>query len=168
MPTKDRHLQNQFPGGQQRHIDLNFRQFRYEHTESIIDICYHASQLHKHLSSNPPIYEYDEQTETPQGRRYSLFRDVEIVEINFDERNGIMVRVSFSCPSSLRRHHLRGSGHFEKGMLAALIGIDQDCASLSTAFFEVSLCQSTEAMKPRTGNELRGESSAFCFWAAIN
>lgn len=81
---------------------------------------------------------------------------MEIVELNFDERNGIVVRVSFSCPPNLRKHHLRGSGHFEKGMLAALIGIDQDCASLSTTFFEVSLCQSTEAMKPRTGNELRG------------
>ena len=167
MPTKDRHIQNQLPGGQTRHIDLNFRQFRYEHTESIIDICYHASQLQEQLSSDPPIYEYDERKETPQGRRYSLFRDVEIVELNFDDRNGIVVRVSFSCPPSLRKHHLRGSGHFERGMLAALIGIDQECTSLSTTFFEIQLCQSTEAMKPRTGNELRGQLFSFHSWAAI-
>ena len=66
------------------------------------------------------------------------------------------VRVSFSCPSKLRGPNLHGSGHFEKGMLAALIGFNEDSSSLSTTFLEVSLCQSTEAMKVYTGDESRG------------
>ncbi len=157
MPKKDPHFQNQFPGGQGRHIDINFRQLRYEHTESIVDICYHASQRLIGLPSKPSVPDYEVRTDTPQGRRYSLFRDVEVVELNFEERNGIVVRVSFSCPPGLRGRNLHGSGHFERGMLAALVGIDEDSSSLSTTFFEVSLCQTTEAMKPRTGNDLRGQ-----------
>ncbi len=157
MPKKDPHFQNQLPGGQGRHIDINFRQLRYEHTESIVDICYHASQHLIILSSDPQVLDYEVRTDTPQGRRYSFFRDVEVVELNFDERYGIVVRVSFSCPPGLRGRHLHGSGHFERGMLAALVGIDEDSTSPSTTFFEVSLCQSTDAMKPRTGNELRGQ-----------
>lgn len=163
VPKKGPHHKHHLPDGQARHLDINFRQLRYEHTESIIDICYHASQRLVTSTSEPYLTDYEVRSETPQGRRYSLFRDVEIVEINFEERNGILVRLSFSCPPALRGRHLPLSGHFEKGMLAALIGIDEACTCLSTTILEVVLCQSTNAMQVRTGNELRGQSLPLLF-----
>lgn len=157
VPKKDQNNKHHLPCGLARHIDTNFRQLRYEHTESIIDICYHASQRLIGLSSQSPTINYNPQVETPQGRRYSLFRDVEVFELSFEERRGLSVRASFSCPPELRGPKLRAKDHFEKGMLAALIGFNKDSNTLSTTFLEVSLCQSTEAMKIHTHNELRGQ-----------
>lgn len=120
-------------------------------------MCYHASQRLVTSSSQSKVFDYEVRSETPQGRRYSLFQDVEIVELHFDEHNGIVVCLSFSCPPALRGRHLPLSGLFERGMLAALIGIDETGTCLSTTMLKVFLCQSTEAMKVRTGNELRGQ-----------
>ncbi|MCJ1426299.1 hypothetical protein MMC29_004202 [Sticta canariensis] len=155
VPEKSLNHQHHLPDCQGRHLDINFRQLRYDQVESIIDICYHASQRLVTSPSQPEVFDYEVRSETPQGRRYSLFQDVEIVELYFDERKGIIVRLSFSCPPALRGRHLPLSRLFEKGMLAALIGIDETCTCLSTTMLEVFLCQSTEAMKVRTGNELR-------------
>lgn len=158
VPKKGSLHKHHLVDSQARHLDINFRQLRYEHIESIIDICYHASQRLVVSTSQAQLSDYEVRSETPQGRRYSLFRDVEIVELNFEELSGIVVRLSFSCPPALRGRQLPLSGHFEKGMLAALIGIDEDCTGLSTTILEVVLCESTNAMKVRTGNELRGQS----------
>lgn len=167
MPKKDHHTHHLL-GGPARHIDINFRQLRYEHTESLIDICYHASQRLVKLQSTSQVPNYEYSAETPQGRRYSMFRDVEFVELSFEEHRGIVARMSFSCPAALRGRNLRGSGHLESGMLAALIGIDEHGTSLSTTFLEIALCQSTEAMKLRTGNELRGKSIVFPLVSTTN
>lgn len=158
VPRKGPQHKHHLADSQARHLDINFRQLRYEHTESIIDITYHATQRLVTSTSQSQLSDYEVRSETPQGRRYSLFQDVEIVELDFEERNGIVVRLSFSCPPTLRGRRLPLSGHFEKGMLAALIGIDESGPCLSTTFLEVVLCQSTTAMKVRTGNELRGQS----------
>ena len=157
VPKRGQHHKRHLLDSQARHLDMNFRQLRYEHTESIIDICYHASQRLVTSSKQHPLSDYEVQSETPQGRRYSLFHDVEIVELDFQEHNGIVLRLSFSCPPALRGMQLPRSGHFEKGMLAAIIGIDEAGNCLSTTILEVFLCQSTDAMKVRTGNELRGQ-----------
>lgn len=156
IPKKDYHNQHHLPCGLARHIDINFRQLRYENTESIIDICYNASQRLIGLTAESQNVPYNERVETPQGRRYSLFRDAEVFQLHFEDRKGMTVRVSFSCPPKLRGRTLRASGHFEKGMLAALIGFNEDSNSISTTFLEVSLGQSSEAMKIHTGNDSRG------------
>ncbi|MCJ1462198.1 hypothetical protein MMC07_000798 [Pseudocyphellaria aurata] len=155
VPRKGPQHKHHLADSQARHLDINFRQLRYDHTESIIDICYHATQRLVTSTSQPQLSDYEVRSETPQGRRYSLFQDVEIVELDFEERNGIVVRLSFSCPPALRGRRLPLSGHFQKGMLAALIGFNEAGLCVSTTFLEVVLCQSTTAMKVRTGNELR-------------
>ncbi len=66
-----------------------------------MDVCYHASHLLIGLSFSPQVPDYEVRTETPQGRRYFFFRDIELAELNFGERNGTVVRVSFSCPLGL-------------------------------------------------------------------
>ena len=155
MPKKNPFSPHRLPCGQQRLLDIHFRHLRYESTESIIDSCYHASQQLTGILSGPNLKDYDDRMVTPKGFRYSLFRDVQIVEFIFSDTRAITVRVSYACPRALRGRRLGQSKHLEDGMLIALIGLDQD-GSLSTTFMEINIRQSTEAMKPHTGNDLRG------------
>lgn len=94
-------------------------------------------------------------TLTPISARYSLFRDIRFEELAFDYRKGVTVRLSFACPLALRGRRLGPSKHLEDGMLVVLVGLDYG-KSLSTTFMEVSQRQTTEAMRKRTGNDLRG------------
>ena len=158
MPKKDPFAQHHYPCGQQRLLDVHFRHLRYESTESIIDACYHASQRLVTLASEPHSSDYEYRMVTPRGFRYSLFRDVRFEELVFSQKKSITVRVSFACPKALRGRRLGPSKHLEKGMLVALVGFDQnDC--LSNTLMEIDLRQTTEAMRPRTGNDLRGRFS---------
>lgn len=156
VPKKDLHHGSHLPNGQARLIDATFRQLRFDSTESLIDICYHASQRFVKSSSEPSTLDYNHLYETPQGNRYAVFRDTKILELRFSERTGIGLYVTFSCPSSLRGQRIYKSTHLEKGMLVALIGIDDDHSSLSVTFFEVGHHESTESTKTYTGNELYG------------
>ena len=155
MPKKDPFSPHRLPCGQQRLLDIHFRHLRYESTEPIIDSCYHASQQLTGIISGPKLTDYDDRMVTPKGFRYSLFRDVQVVEFIFSDTKAITVRVSFACPRALRGRRLGPSKHLEDGMLIALIGLDSH-SSLSTTFMEINMRQTTEAMKPRTGNDLRG------------
>lgn len=154
MPQKDgySHAHN----GVARLVDLNFRHLRYDSTEPIIDVCYHASQFLTTTPSNLQSLNYDDRMQTPRNIGYSLFRDVEIFEIQFREARGLSVRVSFSCPEGLRGNKMHKSTCLEEGMLAALVGFDQVGATVSVCFMEVLRRESTMAMKQRNGNELKG------------
>ena len=157
MPRNDPHAYHHLPCGQDRLLDVHFRLLRYESTEAIIDACYHASQQLCNLKYEPPAADYDDRLVTPRGVRYSLFRDVNFEDVRFSDQKGVCFRMSFACPRALRGRRMGPSGHLEENMLVALIGLDQHHA-LSVTFMEIYQRQTTDAMKPRTGNDLRGQS----------
>lgn len=161
MPYKDFHLPHFLQAGQQRLIDTLFRQLRYDSTEAIIDACYHACQkLVAFLTNQPPLIDiYDVRQDSPNGTRYHLFWDVAFEELIFDETKGILVRVSFACPTFLRGRKMHVSGFFEDGMLLALVGLDDLGTGLSVTFFEIHLRESTDAMQSRGGKGIRGKTS---------
>ncbi len=156
MPQKDHHTPHRYVPGQQRLTDVNFRQLRYDSTEVIIDVCYHACQLSTTFASQPQASAYDDRVQTPLGLQYYLYRDINIESVSFHENQGIHVRTSFSCPEALRSRRIISSGRLERGLLVALIGYDKVSETLSTTFMNVDICQSTDAMKPITGNHSRG------------
>ncbi|KAL8813632.1 MAG: hypothetical protein Q9200_000114 [Gallowayella weberi] len=134
-------------------LDVQFRHLRYDVFEPVIDASFHASQ---HLASNfnaPSQLDYQVRQKTVRGTQYSLFRDVRLEDSRF-ENEGIHLRFSFACPAHLRQTRMLSSGHFESGMLIALIGLDTE-NTISTTFLRTELCQSTISMKPMTGNYLR-------------
>ena len=158
MPYKDA-KHHHLPRGQSRLLDILFRQFRYEHIEGIVDACYHAAQQLASTRSDTAIPDSTVQRDTPRGVRYSLFQDVHFEDVFFQDRKGIVIQMSYACPTFLRGSRvMHSSGHFEDGMLVALVGLNQQNSRISTIFFEVHLRQSTDAMKPKTGNNLRGRS----------
>ncbi|KAI9870942.1 MAG: hypothetical protein M1830_003607 [Pleopsidium flavum] len=157
MPYKDFHLPHFLEAGQPRLLDTLFRQLRFDSTEAIIDACYHAFQkLVTSLTTQVGMSDvYDVRQDTPNGNRYSLFWDVSFEELIFDDTKGIIVRVSFACPTFLRGRRIHSSGFFEDGMLVALLGLDSIDSGLSVTFFETHLRESTDAMQSRGGKGTR-------------
>ena len=156
IPAKDQLAEHHLPCGQQRLLDVQFRQLRFDNVEPIIDSCYHASQQLTQLVSAPQVLDYDDRMNTPKGVRYSLFRDIAFEEQIMSFRDAVTFRVSFLCPKALRGLRLGPSKHLEEGMLVALVGLDVSDA-LSTTFMVIEQRQTTLAMKARTGNDLRGQ-----------
>lgn len=157
MPAKDLSARHHLPCGQQRLLDSQFRLLRFDNVEPIIDSCYHASQQLTQLLYVPQVLDYDDRMSTPKGVRYSLFRDIAFEEQFMSFRGAVTFRVSFACPKALRGLRLGPSKHLEEGMLVALIGLDE-VDTLSMTFMVIEQRQTTFAMKPRTGNDLRGQS----------
>ena len=155
IPAKDQSARHHLPCGQQRLLDVQFRQLRFDNVEPIIDSCYHASQQLAQSTFAPQVLDYDDRMSTPKGVRYSLFRDIAFEEQLMSFRDAVTFRVSFACPKALRGLRLGPSKHLEEGMLVALVGLDEAHA-LSTTFMVIEQRQTTFAMKPRTGNDLRG------------
>ncbi|KAL8658342.1 MAG: hypothetical protein Q9226_001086 [Calogaya cf. arnoldii] len=153
MPSKDAQDGTSERRGKVRMLDVQFRHLRYDTLEPVIDACYHASQHLATTFQEPPPLDYEARQSTVRGTQYSLFRDVRLEDARF-ENHGMHLRLSFACPARLRQRRMLSSGHFEGGMLTALIGLDTE-NTLSTAFLNVEMCQSTLAMKPTTGNHLR-------------
>lgn len=153
MPHKDAQNCTNERRGKARMLDVQFRHLRYDTLEPVIDACYHASQLLATTFKDPPSLDYEARQHTVRGTQYSLFSDVRLEDSRF-ETGGIHLRLSFACPARLRQKRMLSSGHFESGMLMALIGLDSE-NTLSTAFLMVEMCQSTLSMKPITGNHLR-------------
>ena len=157
MPKKDKY--NYTIGGVARLIDLHFRHLRYDNTEPIIDICYHACQYLTRTSPDSISSDYDGHMQTPRGLQYSLFHSVNLFETQFREARGVSFRISYACPPGLRGNKLHKSTCLQEGMLAALIGIDPSVSTLSISFVEVLRRESTMAMSQRNGNDLRGKLS---------
>ena len=156
VPEKSQSADHHLPCGQRRLLDVQFRQMRFDNVEPIVDSCYHATQQLTQLISSPQVLDYDDRMITPKGVRYSLFREVTFEEQIMSSRDAVMFRVSFACPKALRGQRLGPSKHLEEGMLVALVGLEAD--ALSTTFMVIEQRQTTFAMKPRTGNDLRGQS----------
>lgn len=157
MPKKGDFAPHHLPLGQERLLDVQFRQLRYDSIEGMVGACYHASQELLRLVSEPRVADYDYRLETPRGFRYSLFRYVSFEEVAFNFQKGVTLRMSFACPPKLRGSGLGPSKHLEEGMLVALIGYDEE-KSLSATFMEVVQRQTTIAMRTRTGNDLRASA----------
>ena len=154
MPEKDQH--SQLHVGLARLADLHFRHLRYDNTESLIDICYHACQFLTATITGPEPAIHEDRMQTPRGTQYSLFRNIDIFEVSFHAAKGLSFRLSFSCPEGLRGKRMHKSTCLEEGRLAALIGYDDVASELSVCFMEVIRRESTMAMSQRNGNELRG------------
>ena len=157
IPAKDQTADHHLPCGQQRLLDVQFRQLRFDNVEPIVDSCYHASQQLTQFLSAPQVLDYDDRMITPKGVRYSLFRDVAFEEQIMSFRDAVTFRISFACPKALRGLRLGPSKHLEEGMLIALVGLD-GADTMSTTFMVIEQRQTTFAMKSRTGNDLRGQS----------
>lgn len=155
VPKKDASHPHRLPIGQSRLIDINFRQLRYDSTESIIDICYHASQCLISISSEPFMSDYDTRKKTPIGNQYSLFQDITFTHSQHEPK-GTMIDVSFSCPLNLREKNLYASKELEEGTLAALIGLDKEGTALSITFLEIRDIKSTEGIAETDKDDLRG------------
>ncbi|KAL8843310.1 MAG: hypothetical protein Q9170_000168 [Blastenia crenularia] len=136
-----------------RMLDVQFRHLRYDIFEPVIDACYHASQQLRIAFKHPAPIDYEVRHCTVRGTQYSLFRDVRLENLRFEEE-GIHLRLSFACPVQLRQRRIHTSGHFENGMLMALVGLDTE-HTLSTTFCKIETRQSTSSMEPITGNHLR-------------
>ena len=146
------------PSNVDRLIEKCFRQLRYDSINGVISACRHAMQTLLSSSAFGRIRNYGYSQETPCGFRFSLFRNVRFEEMIFHEYRGVIVRVSYDCPTSLQGVRMeRAPKLFEKGMLAALIGLDELSNSVHATFFEVFHRETTEGMKSKTGNHERGE-----------
>jgi hypothetical protein len=154
MPPKSTTQPHFLPKGPERLIDTLFRQLRHDNVEVLKDCIYAAAQKLEAADDIPS--DYEPRQETPNGNRHYLYWGVEIEELRFDDRKGLFARISYACPKSLRGRKIFKSGRFERGMVVALVGIDDGDVNLSVTFFEVHLCQSTESMDPRDGKGQRG------------
>lgn len=121
----------------------------------MIDACFHAGQMMTMIASQMPDLDYDDREMTPRKLRYSMYRDVAFEETLFNPTRGLEVRISFLCPKALRGRRLGVSKQLEDGMLVALVGLNSE-GGLSTTFMEIQQRQSTDSMRPRTGNDHRG------------
>ncbi len=159
VPFKDPNTTHFLTKGFSRHIDCLFRQFRADNIEMLKDVCYHAAQKLATDTPRPP--KLAPRQETSNGKVYSLFWGVHLEGLLYHHNKGLMVRVSFACPQSLLGRHIHKSAHFESGMMAALVGLDEN-ETLSVTFFEIHLCESTESMHSKVEtNEPRGTTSSY-------
>ena len=143
MPIKSNEQPHHLPQGPSRHIDIEFRHSRYESTEPIIDLCYHAMQHLLRSKREDQFINYQYGLETPRCNRYSLLRNVAFEELCFHETKGTIVRLSYDCPMALQGNKIHRSGLFADGMLCAMIALHEDTNELTTTFFEVFLREST-------------------------
>jgi len=145
MPLKSNDPSNphRLPPGPNRLMDVSFRHQRYENTETIIDACYHGMQQLLESKDRPSMIEYIYALETPNGNRYSLFRNVAFEELSFHESKGAVVRLSFDCPRFLQDMRIHNQPVLEPGMLCALIGLHEGTNELTTTFFQVDIKQGT-------------------------
>lgn len=159
MPVKESSISAHYQSGMDRMLDVQFRHLRYDTFEPVIDACYHASQQLYMGFQQPPPLDYELRHRTACGTEYSLFRDVRLESLRFEEDGGTNLDLSFACPARLRQRSLSSSGYLESGMLMALVGLDSKY-TLFTSFCRVEIARSTWAMKPTTGNHLRASVSA--------
>ncbi|KAI9737093.1 MAG: hypothetical protein M1834_000683 [Cirrosporium novae-zelandiae] len=146
VPQKDMTSVHHLPLGPERSLDIQFRQFRYDSTTGLICACRAVAQT--------LAYGHDEHypkfnLNTNGGQQYSIFSGVRLEGLNFEEKKGISISISFSCPASWKGKSTKAIGHFQTGMLCALVGIDGDSNSLWVTFLDVQSNYTTGAMDRR-------------------
>jgi hypothetical protein len=136
MPRKNIQESNFLEPGPRRLLDTLFRHLRYDSVEGIRDVTYHATQQllkQRDETSN----DYEPKQETQSGNRYFLYPNVKFEELLSDEKRGVILRLSYTCPQFMRGRGMIRSGRLEEGMLCALVCLEEDEKHLSTTFFEV-------------------------------
>lgn len=113
-------------------LDVHFRQLRFDGTEQIVDACYDAFQRAV-WNNNSLQYRF----ETPRGVRYSLLGDVKFEGCRYHRYDGALFRLSFDCPSDLRRFALLKSDLFGTQKLCSLIAIHEETSEINVIHFEV-------------------------------
>jgi AAA domain len=154
MPKKNIQERSYLEAGPQRLLDTLFRHLRHDSIEGIRDVAYHAAQYLAHHNATA-VDDPEPRQETPSGNRYFLYPNVKFEEVLSDEKRGIILRVSYSCPKFMRGRAMIRSGRLEEGMLCALACLGEDGNSLSVTFFEVFMTQSTDSMLSRDGRGAR-------------
>ncbi|ETI26015.1 hypothetical protein G647_02792 [Cladophialophora carrionii CBS 160.54] len=155
MPKKDLIQKHFLDNGPGRHLDTLFRQLRCDSTEMIRDICYSAAQiafLKTGIDSEAHVRQ-----ETNAGHRYFLYRNIKVQELLSHEHKSMVVRVSYDCPPFMRGRKLYDAGHFQRGMLVALLQLNNTTMEFSVYYMEVSLAQTTFSMDAFDG---RGTQAA--------
>ena len=133
------HLQ----AGIARHIDLCFRQLRYDNTNVLVDVTHHAIQQLAVEKVNEKYEDYKPQCETPSGAKYLRFRKVAFEEFLFHYADGLVVRLSYECPKDLQGRAIHKAKVLEENRLVALVGMN-DIGEVITVFFQIHLRESTE------------------------
>ena len=152
MPKKNLAERHFLPAGPSRLFDVLFRHLRYNHTECIRDICYHAFQA---LVADPVVYHnYQAWQETPVGNRYFLYRHTKVEEVHAQDKKGLLVKLSYACPKGPKYNRAEDPSRFQNGMLCALLGLEEG-GTLTTTFLEVCNRGSAESMRRKHGNRIR-------------
>jgi hypothetical protein len=154
MPKKNIAEPHFLAPGPLRLFDTLFRHLRFDSVESIRDVCYSAAQFLA-LCQHQRGQDVQAPIDTPSGNRYFMYQNARIEELLAHEYKGMLVRVSYDCPRNMQGRQMHSSGRLEKGMLCALVGLDEDCENFSTTFFSIHLSQSTYSMQRATGNGSR-------------
>ncbi|ETN38001.1 uncharacterized protein HMPREF1541_07624 [Cyphellophora europaea CBS 101466] len=181
MPKKDDGSPNPISPGPERFLDLQFRHLRFESTESIKDICYSAAQsafLNPNRIANDHYADTHAQNslisapqqpcnphvmirkDTPSGNPYFLYQNTRVEELEAHERHGVLVRLSYDCPTFMRGRIFADTGRLEQGMLLSLLCHDRTKNELSTHFLSIHMAQSTMSMEPRSGKGRRAAVQA--------
>lgn len=155
LPLKKPDYANDRLQGKSRLLDAQFRHLRYDSVESIRDVCYHVAQDLTKSVAKPCAADHNVRQVTPQGNQYSLFSNICLENSMFD-RSGIQLQLSFNCPRSLQGDGLHAAGHFERGMLVALVGLSEE-HHLSVTYCNVELQESSASMNTIYGNHDKGK-----------
>ena len=155
MPRKDLNQTHFLLNGPERHFDTLFRHLRFDSTEAIRDVCYHAAQAlarddNEILNQdNTDPYQpllLEPRGDTPGGNRYFKYQNVKLEEVNADEKKGMIMRVSYECPDFMRGKCMHSCGRLLEGMLCALLCLNETSSELSVIFAEIHQRQSTTSM----------------------
>lgn len=155
MPSKDINSTHFMSHGHARNIDVHFRLLRYDSIEKIRDINYNASQEIFFTNSGTQKVDKEEFYETPIGNRYFLYHNLRVEDIVPGENDGVMIRMSFDCPKSLRGREMHRSSRLEQGMLVGVLLLNHDTNELSVQYFNINFRQSTYCLATRNGHEKR-------------
>ena len=148
LPEKNIGTEPRLPNGVSRHLDVLFRHLRFEHTESLREICYHAAQTSFLEPVSGGHLTDISKRETSGGSRHFLYQDAQIEELVAHDRKGLLVRMTFNCPHFLRGRKPSMLGRLLDGMLCALLCLEHDTKALSVVFMEVHMSQSTSSLEP--------------------
>jgi hypothetical protein len=145
MPRKDLNQPHFLMNGPERHFDTLFRHLRFDSTEAIREVCYHAAQA-LYSAHHDITHSFEPQRDTPGGSRYYEYEDVKLEEVNGDEKKGMIMRVSYDCPEFMRGKLIHSCGRLLEGMLCALLCLHETSSELSVVFTEIHQRQSTMSM----------------------
>jgi hypothetical protein len=176
LPLKNLSEPHEFAPGIDRLLDTSFRHLRFEHTEKIRDIAYHAAQQafisccqingympdvsEKLMPRAPPVRRPESSYETPCGNRYFMYKDARVEELISHDTLSIIPRISFPCPADMRGRAIFHSGRFDTNMLVALMCLDVVRNEVEIYYLQIHMLESTDSMAKRDPTNRRAAIQA--------